>query len=99
MPASTALEAFIDESIRVSVANGYTPTIFQRMRRGGTVEAIERLVKSGDIQSGFKRLKQLGLLQWTIEAAILQFPTELLLTLANVHGGGLSGPKRGPINA
>jgi hypothetical protein len=42
----------------------------------GTVEAIERLVQSGDVQSGFKRLKQLGLLEWTIEAAVMKFPTE-----------------------
>ena|ERR1700690_76743 len=77
MPASAALEAFIDESIGVAVNRGYTPTIFQRMRRDhGTLEAMERLVKSGDIQSGFKRLKQLDLLQWTIEGAILRFPDE-----------------------
>jgi len=47
------------------------------MRRDhGTLEAIERLVQSGDIQSGFKRLKQLDLLRWTVEAAILKFPSE-----------------------
>ena len=33
----------------------------------GTIDAIERLVQSGDLQSGFKRLKQLGLIDWTIE--------------------------------
>jgi hypothetical protein len=42
MPASAALEAFIDESIGVAVNRGYTPTIFQRMRRDhGTLEAME----------------------------------------------------------
>jgi hypothetical protein len=42
----------------------------------GTIEAIERLVQSGDIQSGFKRLRELGLLDWTIEAAVIKFPDE-----------------------
>jgi hypothetical protein len=37
-------------------------------RQHGTIEAIERLVQSDDIQSGFKRLQQLNLLEWTIEA-------------------------------
>jgi len=30
-------------------------------RQYGTVDAIERLVQSGDLQSGFKRLNQLDL--------------------------------------
>ena len=41
-----------------------------------TVPAISRLVESGDVQSGFKRLKELGLLEWTIETAIIKFPAE-----------------------
>ena len=44
-------------------------------RQHGTIEAIERLVQSGDIQSGFKRLQQLNLLEWTIEAAVTKFPS------------------------
>jgi hypothetical protein len=71
------LEAFIDESIRVSRQHHYYPTVFQGMRaRHGTVAAIEKLVLSGEIQSGFKKLKDLGLLDWTIEAAVLRFPGE-----------------------
>jgi len=69
------LDAFIDEGIRRSIKGGYKPTIFVGMRaRHGTVEAITRLVQSGDIQSGFKRLKELGLLEWSIESAIIRFP-------------------------
>lgn len=34
------------------------------------------LVRSGDIQSGFKRLHKLNLLDWTIEAAVEKFPDE-----------------------
>jgi hypothetical protein len=62
--ASTALEAFIDETIRRAKEHGYNPTVFQGMRhQHGTLDAIERLVQSGDIQSGFKRLKEPGLLE------------------------------------
>jgi hypothetical protein len=65
--ASPALEAFIDKSIDLAKAQGYNPTIFIGMRHQyGTLDAIERLVQSWDIQSGFMRLKQLDLLDWTI---------------------------------
>jgi hypothetical protein len=44
-PASPALEAFIDEGIKLSKERGYNPTIFIGMRHQyGTVDAIERLV-------------------------------------------------------
>lgn len=75
--ATPELEAFIDETIERAVERGYRPTVFQRMRRDhGTLVAIEKLVQSGDIQSGFKRLRELGLLEWSIEAAVLKFPSE-----------------------
>lgn len=77
MEGSSELEAFIDESIRMSRERGYSPTIFMNMRRQhGTVGAIDRLMRSGEIQSGFKRLKELGLSEWTIESAVLKFPDE-----------------------
>ena len=75
--ASPNLEAFIDEGIEFSKARGYNPTVFIGMRgQHGAIEAIERLVQSGDIQSGFKRLRQMNLLEWTIEAAVTKFPSE-----------------------
>jgi hypothetical protein len=75
--ASPALEAFIDEGIKLSKERGYNPTVFIGMRHQyGTIDAIERLVQSGDIQSGFRRLNQLSLLDWTIESAVTKFPTE-----------------------
>ena len=75
--ASLGLEAFIDETIRLSAEHKYHPTTFIGMRgRHGTIEAISRLVVSGDIQSGFKRLCGLGLKEWTIENAVLKFPGE-----------------------
>ena len=70
-----ALESFIDETIRRAKAAGYHPTAFIAMRqRRGTVTTIEKLVQSGEVQSGFKRLKELGLLEWSIEAAVRKFP-------------------------
>lgn len=75
--ASPALEAFVDEAIKLAKGRGYKPTIFIGMRHQyGTLDAMERLVQSGDIQSGFKRLNQLNLLDWTIELGITKFPTE-----------------------
>lgn len=75
--ASAELEAFIDETIKVSRKHGYHPTIFIDMRtRLGTIPAIIKLVESWDIQSGFKRLAMLGLLDHTIETAVLRHPKE-----------------------
>jgi len=77
MQASPELEAFIDETIRVSAEHGYHPTAFIGMRnRHGTLDAISRLVVSGDVQSGFSKLHKLGLLDHTIEAAVMRFPSE-----------------------
>jgi hypothetical protein len=76
--ASPALESYVDESIRKSAEAGYHPTTFIGMRnRHQTLEAMEKLVKSGELQSGFRRLKQLGLAaEWSVEAIILKFPDE-----------------------
>lgn len=75
--ASAKLEAFIDETISVSATKAYYPTTFIGMRdRYGTVEAISRLVISGDLQSGFTKLQKLGLIDYTIEAAVIKFPGE-----------------------
>ena len=77
MSGSAELEKFIDELIRQSIEQGYTPQMFVDMRhRHGTVEAIKRLVTSKSIQGGFKRLGELGLLNLSVEAAVLKFPEE-----------------------
>ena len=77
MSGSVELEEFIDESIRQSRQKNYHPTVFIRMRgEYGTVEAIKKLVISGEIKSGFKRLEKLDLLEWSLEAAVLKFPNE-----------------------
>lgn len=75
--ASPELEAFIDETIKRGIERDYHPTVFIGMRqKRGTVAAISQLVLSGDLQSGFIRLRKLGLLEWTIEAAVVKFPKD-----------------------
>jgi hypothetical protein len=72
--ASPDLEAFVDEGIRLSKQSGYHPHVFVRMRQQhGTIRAIEKLVRSGDLQSGFKRMAEIGLLDWSIEEAVVRF--------------------------
>jgi hypothetical protein len=79
------LDAFIDEGLRISKAHHYYPHDFERMRaRWTTRGAIRRLVVSGDLQSGFNKMKDLGLLEWTVEAAVLKFPNE-----ADVQDGAI----------
>ena len=74
--ASRELEAFIDEGNRQAAKRGYRPTAFMEMRaRYGTIEAITRLVKSGEIKSGLQRMIELDLADWTIDAAVAKFPT------------------------
>lgn len=71
------LEQFIDESIKRSAEKDYHPTTFMRMRRDyGTIRAIKRLVESSERQSGFRRLQELGMLDWSLEAAVLKFPED-----------------------
>jgi hypothetical protein len=69
------LEAFVDEGIARCQARGYNPHIFMDMRdRYGTITAINRLLLQGEIQSGFQKLHDMNMLEWTIEAAALRFP-------------------------
>jgi hypothetical protein len=76
MAQADPLERWVDESIKRAVARGYHPTEFIKMRaRHQTVSAMERLMQSGQIQSGLRRLKELGMeKEWSVEAGILKFP-------------------------
>ena len=69
------LEEFVDELLRRAAAKDYHPTIFMRMRQQyGTVGAIKRIVETSEPQSGFRRLRDLGLSEWCLEAAVLRYP-------------------------
>jgi hypothetical protein len=75
------LERFIDKGIAKSKAKGYYPRRFEQMRadyrkQGKTTEQlIKDLVISGEIQSGFKEMKKLDLLEWSLEAGVRKFPS------------------------
>lgn len=74
MPTLADLEAFVDEGIRRSKAAGYNPSVCMRLcETRGTKRAIEQLVISGDIQSGFKKMSELNMLEWTLENAVVRF--------------------------
>jgi len=88
------LEAFIDESINRSVKAGYSPFVFQRMRRDhGTQEAVRRLVEADVFQSGLQKLQDLGLLDWSVEAAAIRFPDLFSHTTLEYAGFKLSMAK------
>jgi len=97
---SDPLEAFVDEGLRLMARRDYHPSIFIRRRDElGTVSAIERLVVSGEVQSGFHRLRRLNMLEWSMEAAVRRFPDRFTQTarecaafrLANVDDNALRG--------
>ncbi len=68
------LEAFVDESLLLFAKRGYVPDVFKRMREQyGTVDAIERLVRSSEIQSGFKKLQDLEMLDRSMEGTVKRF--------------------------
>ena len=70
------LECFINEGLRLGAAQGYHPAVFIQMReRWGTKGAMMQLVKSGDIQSGFRKMQDLGLIAWSVEAGVVKFHT------------------------
>jgi hypothetical protein len=102
MPTHQAdpLEAFVGEGLQRMAERHYYPTVFIRMRdQLGTAPAIERLVVSGEVQSGFRRLQRLDMLEWSMEVAVGQFPDRFTQTardcaafrLANVDDKQLRG--------
>lgn len=78
---SDPVEAFVDEGLRRMAQRNYYPTIFLRMREEhGTVPTIERLVVTGEVQSGFQQLRRLNMLEWSMEAAVGRFPDRFTQT-------------------
>jgi hypothetical protein len=69
------LELFVDESVRRWQANGYEPILFLAKRdQNGTHDTLTQLVVSGELHVGFEKLRNLNLLDWSMEAAVLRFP-------------------------
>jgi len=46
---------------------------WQMIERYGKIEALSRLVVSADLQSGFKVLRDNGLLEYTFEAIVVKY--------------------------
>lgn len=85
------LEVFCDEGTKRAIEAGYHPTIFTRMRHEhGTVEAVRRLVEADVFQSGLQRLQELGLLDWSVEAAAIRYPKLFSKTTLEYAGFKLS---------
>ena len=77
MSGSVELEKFIDRLIEQAGTKGYVPKIFIDMRHShGTVEAMKILVSSRKMHKGLRQLADIGLLELSIEAAVLKFPDE-----------------------
>ena len=45
-------------------------------RRYGTLSAMEHLMPASEVHSGLKRLWELGLVEWSIESAMVKFRGE-----------------------
>lgn len=76
-----AFQVASEQAISECRSLGYTPTVWISMlRQVGATEAARRLLVSGDIQSGFSRLLQLGRPELTIEWAALDGRWEPLFT-------------------
>ena len=64
----------------------------QMIDRLEEVEALSRLMISGDLQQGFKVLRDRRLLDKTFEALVVRFSHLLGMKLSKPHNGGLTIP-------
>lgn len=72
------LNLFIKQLLKNAKEQDYYPSQLMIMiarENGDQAKAISKLVKSTNIQTGFSRLKELGLLDWSVESAVLKFPS------------------------
>lgn len=80
----TELVEFMEESVRKSreAKPPYYPVRFLAMwdeaghTHQGLKKVMAQLVESGDIQSGFQKMKDLGLIDWSVEAGVVKFSSE-----------------------
>ena len=74
MTTRLTLKQWVAESIRRSQERGYNPTKFIGMWHADhSPRTIEKLVTSGEIQSGFRRMVRIGLIEWSMEYAVTVF--------------------------
>lgn len=74
---SQKLESMVDAAMERLGAHNYVPTTFVEMRAArGTAEAMRYLMAVREIETGLGTIHNLGLLDYSIEAIVLRFPTE-----------------------
>lgn len=70
-----ALESYVDLGIQLAKERGYYPVRFVQLRKEyQTVEAMRRLVETGELQAGLLKCVELGLLPYSVEETVLKFP-------------------------
>ena len=71
----------IDEALRLCHELGYHPNRFQQMfNKYGAANTARRLVASGDLQDGLRRLSRMGRLDLSMEQIMLEDPFHLIFT-------------------
>jgi hypothetical protein len=83
--ASDPLEDWVDKAIRRCAAAGFPPGRFLAMwATHTTVGAIERLMNTPFEQTPLHRPKQANLLEWSLEACVLEFPGRFKQSIRDV---------------
>lgn len=97
------LEAFIDSATRRLADRDYVPDEFLGLRNQlGLVQAITQLVEGSEFKGGFLRVLELGLVDWSLEAAVTRYPdrfSNLTVAYACARLRGLFGQNRFLANA
>ena len=64
----------IEESLAVSLRHGYPAPIFRQMWRADpSMRMLENMMKQPDIQTGLKRMAELGLLKHSVEQVVIDY--------------------------
>lgn len=73
MSLDLEFETRLRESVNDSIALGYNPAQFAEMlERYGGVDVAKRLVASGELQDGLKRIVALGHIELAMESIMLE---------------------------
>jgi hypothetical protein len=92
-PTWANLEEFIEDSLQHLGQRGYVPLdFFEMCRQHGLIAAITRCVEGSEFKSGFLRVLELGLVDWSLETAVVEFPerfTKLTVAYARARLNGV----------
>ena len=98
-PTWATLEEFLEDSLQHLGERGYLPYEFLEMRdQHGLITAITQCVEGSEFKGGFLRLLELGLVDWSLESAVVEFPerfTKLTVAYARARLNGVLIPPRG----